>query len=324
MNRHSKIPCRLWICMGFLFILMLLLAGCGGRRNGLTTSDAPSPVPSGTIWDRIEAAEQEAAGPKMILGPIKQRVNDQYKVYDPFRSLREKNDERNIAAQKAEKAPKSQPQREEGGKMAYLTFDDGPSIHTRKILDILRQNGVKATFFVIGSRSEESIRSYRAIVADGHALGNHTYTHDYRTVYSSVEAYKKDTERLNDLLEETVGFRPKLIRFPGGSNNRLSHKSGGGGIMKRIAAEMTRNGYRYVDWNVSSTDAALPVQKRAEIVKAVLQGSGGKREIIVLMHDIAKKTTTVEALSEIIAGLRAQGYQFGVLDRTSFTFHFQL
>ncbi|WP_409345677.1 polysaccharide deacetylase family protein [Paenibacillus sp. MBLB4367] len=216
----------------------------------------------------------------------------------------------------------TEPRRGAEGKIAYLTFDDGPSVQTDRILGILRQYGVKATFFVIGSRSRESIRAYKAIAAEGHALGNHSYSHDYRNVYRSVEAYKKDTEKLNDLLEETVGFRSDLIRFPGGSNNRLSRRAGGERIMERLASEMTKCGYRYFDWNVSSTDAALSVQKRSDIVSAVLGGSRGKRQIIVLMHDMAIKTTTVEALPEVISGLREQGYEFDVLSRSSFNFRF--
>lgn len=208
------------------------------------------------------------------------------------------------------------------GRTAYLTFDDGPSDHTDRILDILKREEVRATFFVNGNATAEGIRLYRRIAAEGHAIGNHTYSHSYARIYASVQAYKADTEKLNDLLERAVGFRPDLIRFPGGSNNRLADKAGGKGIMRRIIGAMEAEGYSYVDWNVSSTDAAQAVQPTADIVGAVLGSSRGKRQIIVLMHDAAGKTTTALALPAIIDGLKEQGFRFDKLSRHSFAFRF--
>lgn len=207
-------------------------------------------------------------------------------------------------------------------KTAYLTFDDGPSANTERILDILRSFSVKATFFVIGNSSEQGKQLYRKIAEEGHVLGNHTYSHEYSVVYKSVDAFKRDVERLNTLLEQTIGKRPDIIRFPGGSNNHQARKHGGSDIMTRVAAEMLREGTAYFDWNVSSTDAALPVQKREEIVEAVLQGAQGKQNIIVLMHDANGKVTTVEALPDIIRKLKEQGYRFDVLRKDSVSFRF--
>jgi peptidoglycan-N-acetylglucosamine deacetylase len=208
------------------------------------------------------------------------------------------------------------------GKIAYLTFDDGPSRSTPRILAALREQGVKATFFVVGKVSEESKALYRQMAEEGHALGNHTYSHDYRKIYSSVEAFRQDVERLNDLLEETAGVRPTILRFPGGSNNHLSRKSGGRQIMPNIAREMSKSGYQYFDWNVSSTDAAAPVQDKEMIIYSVKANSDNKNEIIILMHDMDAKTTTVEALPEVIRYLKEQGYAFRTLEKTGFTFQF--
>lgn len=206
-----------------------------------------------------------------------------------------------------------------GDKTAYLTFDDGPSANTGKILDILRRYGVKATFFVVGRESEEAVRLYRRIVEDGHQLGNHTYSHDYRTIYSSADAYLADTEKLNRLLEETAGIRPKIVRFPAGSNHRLGGAKRDRTLMPAIIRRLEREGYRYYDWNVSSTDAAQAVQPKDEIVGAVLDSSQDKRQAVIIMHDANVKTTTVEALPEVIRGLRAQGFRFKTLDdRTAF------
>ncbi|WP_248929723.1 polysaccharide deacetylase family protein [Paenibacillus hamazuiensis] len=207
-------------------------------------------------------------------------------------------------------------------KIAYLTFDDGPSGSTPKILDILRRYNVKATFFVIGNTTEEGKAMYKKIVEEGHALGNHTFSHNYGKIYSSVEAFRADLQKLDDLLYETVGIRPDIIRFPGGSNIHLSRRSGGRTMMKNITREMANRGFQYFDWNVSSTDAAAPVQDLEAIVTSVAANSRNKDRIIVLMHDNTRKTTTVEALPRVIDKLRADGYSFDVLTKNSFTFQF--
>ncbi|GAA3401755.1 hypothetical protein GCM10020370_11200 [Paenibacillus hodogayensis] len=207
-------------------------------------------------------------------------------------------------------------------KIAYLTFDDGPSLNTEHILGILNTFGVKATFFVIGNGSEQGRNLYRKITDSGHAIGNHTFSHDYSTVYKSVASFKRDVEKLNTLLEQTTGKRPELLRFPGGSNNHQARKHGGSRIMSDIAAAISEEGYVYFDWNVSSTDAASKMQKREDIVESVRQGAQGKQTIIVLMHDSAGKTTTVEALPDIIRLLQEQGYRFQVLSKDSMAVRF--
>lgn len=206
-------------------------------------------------------------------------------------------------------------------KRAFLTFDDGPSDNTERILQVLRHYRIHATFFVIGTTSAEGRRLYRRIHEDGHVIGNHTYSHNYPTIYSSVQAFAKDTERLERLLEKTIGVRPTLLRYPGGSNNLVSQHYGSKRIMPRIIQEMNREGYKYMDWNVSSTDAARPVQPKHEIVDAVLSACKTRKEAIILFHDVNIKTTTVEALPTIIESLQKQGFQFDVL--SPYSFHFQ-
>jgi peptidoglycan/xylan/chitin deacetylase (PgdA/CDA1 family) len=208
------------------------------------------------------------------------------------------------------------------GKVAYLTFDDGPSASTDRLLAILRRYGVKATFFVVGTTSDEGKALYRKIAAEGHVLGNHTFSHDYRSVYRSPEAFRQDVDKLNALLEETTGRKPDILRYPGGSNNKLGRKYGGAAIMSRIIRDMRAQGYQYFDWSVSSTDAAAPVQEREVIVGSVLSASRGLHSAIVLMHDNARKTTTLEALPTVIEGLRRQGFAFDVLRRSTEAVHF--
>lgn len=209
-----------------------------------------------------------------------------------------------------------------GDKIAYLTFDDGPSASTRKILRILKNQGVTATFFVIGNETSEGKSLYREIASEGHALGNHTFSHDYNRIYKNPEAFMRDVRKLDQLLERTVGYRPDILRFPGGSNNHLSWKSGGKGVMSKVTAVVRKEGYQYFDWNVSSTDAAAPVQDRDMIIDSVLSASKGKKRIIILMHDNTYKTTTVEALPVVISKLKAAGFRFDKLQKASFTFQF--
>lgn len=207
---------------------------------------------------------------------------------------------------------KEQIKEEENLKIAYLTFDDGPSGNTPKILDILKEKKVPATFFVIGNPDMKD--TYKRIVDEGHVLGNHTYGHDYNKIYKSPETFFADVDKLNDLLEEATGERTKILRFPGGSNNTVSRHAGGSGIMSVMIDAVLGDGYRYFDWNVDSQDASKAKQSKDVIVKSVLGGANGTNKAVILMHDAAAKTTTVDALPEIIDGLIQKGFIFRGLD----------
>ncbi|MCP1358198.1 polysaccharide deacetylase family protein [Aneurinibacillus migulanus] len=207
-------------------------------------------------------------------------------------------------------------------KVAYLTFDDGPSSNTSAILSILDHYKIKATFFVIGNQSERGKHMYKRIVAEGHAIGLHSYSHEYRTIYVSPTAFHQDFNQIRELVYQLTGQKPNIIRFPGGSNNHISRKYGGKNLMHTLIQQMTREGYRYFDWNVDSRDAERVTQSRDIIIQSVLQGSKNKQKAIILLHDSQVKTTTVEALPAIIEGLRKQGFSFDVLTDQSFTYHF--
>lgn len=205
-------------------------------------------------------------------------------------------------------------------KIAYLTFDDGPSVNTVQILDILKQYNIIATFFVNGNASMKDL--YKRIVNEGHSIGNHTYSHNYKSIYSSIDEYMADMNKLNDFLKEVTGVTPTIVRFPGGSNNTVSHKYGGEEIMKEIVRAVVDEGYQYFDWNVSSLDAEKVKQDKDIIVNAVLEGAKDKTQAVILMHDSAPKTTTAEGLPEIIEGLIQQGFIFKTLDEDSYAPHF--
>jgi peptidoglycan/xylan/chitin deacetylase (PgdA/CDA1 family) len=197
-------------------------------------------------------------------------------------------------------------------KVAYLTFDDGPSKNTEEILSILKTYNAKATFFVIGSEKYKA--EYTKILQAGHKIALHTYTHDYAKVYTSVDSFKQDVNHLKDYLKTVTGEEPEnLLRYPGGSNNTVSHKYGGNDIMKKIIDAMKADKYVYYDWNVDSTDASGNNIPKATLVSSVLNGSKNKKSAIILMHDTNAKDTTVQALPEIIQGLIAQGFTFDSL-----------
>lgn len=190
-------------------------------------------------------------------------------------------------------------------KSVYLTFDDGPSQRTDEILKILEEYGVKATFFVVGSSDETGLERLRAITRAGHTLAIHSYTHDYQKIYASVEDYLADFYQMYCQIVEATGVAPRIFRFPGGSINGYN-----GNVYQEIIAEMTRRGFVYFDWNVSNGDAAgTKPQKTELLVENALKGTSARRAI-VLMHDSAAKTTTVEALPAIIEGYQTAGFTF--------------
>lgn len=189
-------------------------------------------------------------------------------------------------------------------KVIYLTFDDGPSARTGEILDILQEKDVKATFFVIGSRGAANEALLRRIVEEGHTLAMHSYSHDYARIYASVEDYLADMYQIFTQIRDTTGVTPTLFRFPGGSINGYNN-----GIYQELIAEMLRRGFIPYDWNISSEDAAtnrlVPANTLADNVMA---GAGKVHRGIVLMHDSAAKTTTVQALGPMIDRLRQAGF----------------
>lgn len=199
-------------------------------------------------------------------------------------------------------------------KVIYLTFDDGPSPHTARLLDALQARNVKATFFVTGNSPQEMIaREAR----EGHAIGVHTYSHDYAKIYASEAAYWADFAQMSDVIKAQTGKAPVLMRFPGGSSNTVS-KHYAAGIMTRLAQQASEKGYVYFDWNVSSGDAGENTDKNS-VLAALKAGVQGKRVSNVLCHD--SHGYTVDAIPEFVDWALANGYTFLPLAPGSFTAH---
>lgn len=191
-------------------------------------------------------------------------------------------------------------------KTIFLTFDDGPSARTGEVLDILKQKNVKATFFVVGNTSVAGKDYMKRIVEEGHTIAPHTFTHNFKSIYSSVEAYLNDFNKIYTLIYETTGLKPTIFRFAGGSKNSFNKNN-----YREIIAEMTRRGFDYYDWNLSTGDAAKKSLTPAEkCLSNVLNYSAKYNNAVVLMHDAQPKTTTVQALPALIDGLRNQGFSF--------------
>lgn len=195
-------------------------------------------------------------------------------------------------------------------KTVYLTFDDGPSAITSEILDILKEEDVKATFFVSFVNNEASKKLYQRIIKEGHTIGVRSADHDYNKIYDSVDSYLKDFAKTSQRIQDATGKRPEIFRFPGGSINAYNSE-----IYQPLIAEMLRRGYTYYDWNVSSGDAAAKATSKS-IYNAVINGVSGKERAIVLMHDSSSKTATAAALPDIIKDLQTEGYHFQRLDTT--------
>ena len=194
----------------------------------------------------------------------------------------------------------------------YLTFDDGPSYYTDDILDILNRYGVKANFFVIGTEDPELRKMYRRIIEEGHVLGMHSYSHKYQDIYASVDAFATDLSRLETLLYDETGVIPKLYRFPGGSSNTVSPVS-----MGYFIDYLTAKGITYYDWNISSGDASAHLLPKDDIVRNSLYRIDENEETMILLHDIGDKSTTVEALPEIIEALQEQELPIVTIDDTT-------
>lgn len=198
-------------------------------------------------------------------------------------------------------------------KIVYLTFDDGPSDNTDRILDVLKQENVKATFFVSAQfgTKEERAQRMRRILEEGHTLGLHTYSHDYGKIYASIDAFLSDLNEINEEVYAATGYQADLIRFPGGSAN--SHNRN---ICERLSKEVTRRGYTFHDWGVSCGDPEGEELSVYQILRKTLEVCEGQEKTEVLFYDTPVQNSTVDALDELIQVLRSDGYELRALDGT--------
>lgn len=200
-------------------------------------------------------------------------------------------------------------------KTVYLTFDDGPSANTERLLDILDAYGVKATFFVTDFH-EGYTDCIGEIARRGHTIGIHSASHDYNAIYQSEEAYFSDLCRMQEIIFEQTGEYTKLVRFPGGSSNTVSRYNPG--IMTRLTNDLNDMGYAYFDWNVSAADTASNAT-RYTVVANFKESVPQHDYSVVLQHDT--NAFSVDAVEDILSWGMQNGYSFRALDPTTPAVH---
>ena len=193
-------------------------------------------------------------------------------------------------------------------KRAFLTFDDGPSEVTNQILDTLKQEKVKATFFVLGSNVKALPNVVKRIYDEGHYIANHGYSHVYSKIYASPQTVLDEFNQCNDAVKEAIQvpeYNSHLFRFPGGL------AGGKYATIKNEANELLKqNEVMHVDWNSLTGDAETNNLSIEFELQRLRETSEGKNSLIILMHDAQAKKTTADALPNIIAYLKEQGYKF--------------
>lgn len=200
-------------------------------------------------------------------------------------------------------------------KVVYLSFDDGPGKHTSEVLNILRNEDVPATFYVLGEHAERMPGMIKRIVSEGHALGNHTYNHEYNELYRNFETFWQQIKRTEDIINNIVGFRPALVRAPGGTYGHFD---------QTYFDLLKKGGYAVMDWNVDSGDSKRRNVPASDIVARATDVPAGMSSAVVLMHDGGAHAETVKALPDIIQYYKQQGYHFEVMQASDKPVQFQV
>ena len=202
-------------------------------------------------------------------------------------------------------------------KVAYLTFDDGPTVYTPRLLEILKSLNVKATFFV-AFMSEDTAQKRAWIkqeVADGNTIGVHSWSHKYNVIYANEQNFLTDFNKMKDIIVEATGVEPKLCRFPGGIGNTVSITYSHQIIMPKLIADVKSMGFTPFDWNAGGEDADKPYPTSEQFVKDIMNDAKGYNNLVILIHDTHE--FSIDAVPEVVDTLRTQGYVFKTLSPSS-------
>lgn len=300
-NRRRKSDVGFTILFGVLAIILIGTSGVLFKSNQVKASELK------VITQEVAQVAEKKANLDTQVGELQVQNEQLTKQIDELKVEIKELEQKGIKVDLNEEL--------ENKKIAYLTFDDGPSPNTVKILDFLKANNIKATFFVLGKENQGDI--YRRIVNEGHTIAIHSNTHDYASIYQTVDTFMADVKALSDLIEKETGVKTDVLRFPGGSNNTVSYRYGGSDLMDKITKTVEGAGYAYFDWNIDSFDAAKGLQDEKVIINSVVENAKNTNNAVILMHDAAPKTTTVSALPEIVEGLKQQGFVFEKLTKDS-------
>lgn len=298
-NRKNIIITILSVAVVILTVLFVVFAF---RFKEIKANDADIMNSFSNIQNELSQKNDEISEQNSIHESEKEELNRKISDLNRQVSLKRKQQAESAAAALPNPSPGS------GGKTIYLTFDDGPSPNTPRIISILNSYGIKATFFV----KNTSYNGYmKDIVDNGNVIALHSYTHDYKKIYSSDEAFYQDLQDISDLVYLQTGVRSNIMRFPGGGSNTVSKKYNPG-IMTRLTQGVAERGYIYYDWNCSSGDAVKNTVPKDTIVANCKKVPAAKN-VIVLLHDTEAKGTTVDALPEIIEYYQSCGYTFSTI-----------
>lgn len=194
-------------------------------------------------------------------------------------------------------------------KVVYITIDDGPDPYsTPEYIETLDKSGVKATFFMIGSKMKIYPDLVRQIDLNGHAIGNHSYSHNYSTLYQTSEKFKEEIVAAEDVIYSITGKKSKIFRAPGGSTKMHDIE------LENVLSEL---GCSIFDWNVSAADTDPHGITKNQVIYNIKHESRGLKTVIILMHDNSKRKASLEALPEVIEWFKEKGYIFKTLDETS-------
>lgn len=310
------------ILAGLILMLAILSSGCFSQANGHYSARDLNRRSGDSYWsddyadDDVESDydddsdDGDESDARVLEDPKYIVVNDEFtnaQVYNPRIPIY---DRYTLEQRRALDLPTELPQIQtfNSMKMAYLTFDDGPDdVNTPRILDILKMYGVVATFFVCGNMVDTYPGVLRRIFDEGHAIGNHSYNHNYSDLYSSPRNFLWQLEKTDEAIFDAIGVRPLIVRAPGGKT---------GAFTSEYYPMLEKNGYVEYDWNVDSEDARARLKPAQNLIDRVEQQTRQKFDndsAIILMHNTAAKTTTVDALPKIIQILKERGYMFGVI-----------
>ena len=194
-------------------------------------------------------------------------------------------------------------------KQVYLTFDDGPTqAITPQILDILKEEQVPATFFVLGSRVELNPDLVKRAFEEGHYIANHGYSHTYSQIYASTQSVIDEYNATEKAIQDAIGiseYHSYLFRFPGGSSGGKYHD-----IKAEAKQILANNGIASTNWNCLNGDAEAVGRTEQELLTRLYQSQEDNTSLIILMHDAYDKQATVNTLREVVQHYKAEGYVF--------------
>lgn len=309
MRRNMKQ--RLLLLLGLLLLSLTVLACCSNqaeRQNDLLTTEKRSFCKI-YMYQQISSLEYDSFKSKVI-GTVEfewakdAQQNCAFQVFLHNQGVQG-------TAPKPSTTPIPEPtidvNVEQYAGVAYLTFDDGPGKLTGEVLDILAENDITATFFVLGQQVEQYPELLERIAFEGHSIGNHSYNHVYDELYNDFNNFSEQVLLTSQAIYDVTGVKSPLLRAPGGTYNNVDTS---------YFDAMNEAGYIMFDWNVDSGDSAGRNVTKETIINNI-KGSDLKERVIVLMHDSNSHKTTIEALPEIIAYYREQNYRFDVITETT-------